>query len=115
MDGSPLDFVLCKNRWCSSRSRTEGRQRVVLFDFRSLALPCNNKQKQDNMIIPVRCFTCGKVIGNKWETYLSLLQADFSEGYGIRSTFDVRCICLIRRTSFTYDSIHLTFRSNVLQ
>lgn len=33
------------------------------------------------MIIPVRCFTCGKVIGNKWETYLSLLQADYSEGY----------------------------------
>ncbi|CAM9292805.1 unnamed protein product [Ascophyllum nodosum] len=32
------------------------------------------------MIIPVRCFTCGKVIGNKWETYLSLLQADFNEG-----------------------------------
>ena len=32
------------------------------------------------MIIPVRCFTCGKVIGNKWETYLSLLQADYSEG-----------------------------------
>ena len=22
------------------------------------------------MIIPVRCFTCGKVIGNKYETYL---------------------------------------------
>ena len=21
------------------------------------------------MIIPVRCFTCGKVIGNKWEFY----------------------------------------------
>jgi len=33
------------------------------------------------MIIPVRCFTCGKVIGNKWETYLALLQADFSEGW----------------------------------
>ncbi|GMI45876.1 hypothetical protein TrCOL_g8436 [Triparma columacea] len=32
------------------------------------------------MIIPVRCFTCGKVIGNKWETYLSLLEADESEG-----------------------------------
>ena len=32
------------------------------------------------MIIPVRCFTCGKVIGNKWETYLSLLQADYNEG-----------------------------------
>lgn len=32
------------------------------------------------MIIPVRCFTCGKVIGNKWETYLDLLQAEYSEG-----------------------------------
>ncbi|CAA7057740.1 unnamed protein product [Microthlaspi erraticum] len=25
-------------------------------------------------------FTCGKVIGNKWDTYLDLLQADYSEG-----------------------------------
>ena len=33
------------------------------------------------MIIPIRCFTCGKVIGNKWETYLGLLQAEYTEGY----------------------------------
>ena len=25
------------------------------------------------MLIPVRCFTCGKVIGNKWNTYLTQL------------------------------------------
>ena len=25
------------------------------------------------MIIPVRCFTCGKVIGNKYDSYFSLL------------------------------------------
>jgi len=25
-----------------------------------------------SMIIPVRCFTCGKVVGNKWEKYLEL-------------------------------------------
>jgi len=25
------------------------------------------------MIIPVRCFTCGKVIGNKYDTYFKLL------------------------------------------
>ena len=25
------------------------------------------------MIIPVRCFTCGKVIGDKWEQYMRLL------------------------------------------
>ena len=28
------------------------------------------------MIIPVRCFTCGKVIGNKWNKYLKLLSID---------------------------------------
>lgn len=33
------------------------------------------------MIIPIRCFTCGKVIGNKWESYLGLLQAEYTEGY----------------------------------
>lgn len=36
------------------------------------------------MIIPIRCFTCGKVIGNKWESYLGLLQAEYTEGYGMR-------------------------------
>lgn len=32
------------------------------------------------MIIPIRCFTCGKVIGSKWEAYLGLLQAEYTEG-----------------------------------
>jgi len=27
------------------------------------------------MIIPVRCFTCNKVIGNKWEKYNSILKS----------------------------------------
>lgn len=31
------------------------------------------------MIIPVRCFTCGKVVGNKWIPYLRLLNAGVSE------------------------------------
>ncbi|XP_023086476.1 DNA-directed RNA polymerases I, II, and III subunit RPABC5-like [Piliocolobus tephrosceles] len=31
-------------------------------------------------IIPVRCFTCGKIVGNKWEAYLGLLQAEYTEG-----------------------------------
>jgi DNA-directed RNA polymerase I, II, and III subunit RPABC5 len=26
------------------------------------------------MIIPVRCFTCGKILGNKWDEYLRLCQ-----------------------------------------
>ncbi|OQV12865.1 putative DNA-directed RNA polymerases I, II, and III subunit RPABC5 [Hypsibius exemplaris] len=32
------------------------------------------------MIIPVRCFTCGKVLGDKWEAYLNLLSNDYQEG-----------------------------------
>ncbi|KAH1010563.1 hypothetical protein HUJ05_004838 [Dendroctonus ponderosae] len=35
---------------------------------------------EQKMIIPIRCFTCGKVIGNKWEAYLGLLQAEYTEG-----------------------------------
>jgi DNA-directed RNA polymerase I, II, and III subunit RPABC5 len=30
------------------------------------------------MIIPVRCFTCGKVTGNKWEPYQKLLEEGIS-------------------------------------
>ena len=32
------------------------------------------------MIIPIRCFTCGKVTGNKWEAYIELLSSGYSEG-----------------------------------
>ena len=31
------------------------------------------------MIIPVRCFSCGKVIGNKWETYQTMLKSDYNK------------------------------------
>ncbi|PCH34947.1 hypothetical protein WOLCODRAFT_91339 [Wolfiporia cocos MD-104 SS10] len=32
------------------------------------------------MIIPVRCFSCGKVIGDKWNDYLEMLSKDIPEG-----------------------------------
>ena len=28
------------------------------------------------MIVPVRCFTCGCVVGNKWNTYMHMLEED---------------------------------------
>ncbi|KAF9517455.1 hypothetical protein BS47DRAFT_1290929, partial [Hydnum rufescens UP504] len=31
-------------------------------------------------IIPVRCFSCGKVVGDKWDAYLRLLETGVSEG-----------------------------------
>jgi DNA-directed RNA polymerase I, II, and III subunit RPABC5 len=53
------------------------------------------------MIIPVRCFTCGKVIGNKWETYLSLLQADYSEGC-VRASYHSPALPLLSLVSLTH-------------
>lgn len=36
------------------------------------------------MIIPVRCFTCNKVIGSKWNTYVELLhKKNIEEGENI--------------------------------
>ncbi|KIM86102.1 hypothetical protein PILCRDRAFT_65564, partial [Piloderma croceum F 1598] len=32
-------------------------------------------------IIPVRCFSCGKVIGDKWNAYLVLLSEDSTNPY----------------------------------
>ncbi|CEQ42443.1 SPOSA6832_04274, partial [Sporobolomyces salmonicolor] len=32
------------------------------------------------MIIPVRCFSCGKVVGDRWTAYLQLLESGHNEG-----------------------------------
>ncbi|KAL8176842.1 UNVERIFIED_CONTAM: hypothetical protein K2H54_039292 [Gekko kuhli] len=58
-----------------SRRLGEGEERkVCLAKQAEVFLSCLT------MIIPVRCFTCGKVVGNKWEAYLGLLQAEYTEG-----------------------------------
>lgn len=44
------------------------------------------------MIIPVRCFTCGKIVGNKWEAYLGLLQAEYTEGWVHDISISVRVL-----------------------
>uniref|UniRef100_A0A8C6FHI6 DNA-directed RNA polymerases I, II, and III subunit RPABC5 n=1 Tax=Moschus moschiferus TaxID=68415 RepID=A0A8C6FHI6_MOSMO len=31
------------------------------------------------MIIPVHCYTCSKIVGNKWEACLGLLQAEYTK------------------------------------
>jgi DNA-directed RNA polymerase I, II, and III subunit RPABC5 len=36
------------------------------------------------MIIPVRCFSCGKVTGNKYEAFQTML----SEGYDNKTALD---------------------------
>lgn len=38
------------------------------------------------MIIPVRCFSCGKVVGDRWTAYLQLLESGHSEGSVLASS-----------------------------
>lgn len=45
------------------------------------------------MIIPVRCFTCGKIIGDKWTKYLQLLSDDNSESEALDSLGLKRYCC----------------------
>ncbi|KAL6468547.1 hypothetical protein MHYP_G00220710 [Metynnis hypsauchen] len=55
-----------------------GVKRLFACWIRSRLLPRSSLLFR--MIIPVRCFTCGKIVGNKWEAYLGLLQAEYTEG-----------------------------------
>merc|ERR1711935_1033455 len=55
---------------------------------------------RQGMIIPVRCFTCGKVIGNKWDKYLELLQSDYTEGDALDALSLKRYCC--RRMLLTH-------------
>lgn len=65
---------------CAETSKNRGHITATTSKLHFSFSTALKEHFNERMIIPVRCFTCGKVIGNKWETYLSLLQADFSEG-----------------------------------
>ncbi|CAH1763349.1 16364_t:CDS:2 [Entrophospora sp. SA101] len=55
------------------------------------------------MIIPVRCFSCGKVIGNKWDLYQSLLENDYLEGAAMDAIGLSRYCC--RRMILTHTDL----------
>ncbi len=40
-----------------------------------LKLELKDKNLTDKMIIPVRCFSCGKPVGHLWEKYLERVKA----------------------------------------
>ncbi|WFD39489.1 DNA-directed RNA Polymerase II subunit L [Malassezia japonica] len=52
------------------------------------------------MIIPVRCFSCGKVVGDKWDAYLALLIEGRTEGEALTELGLQRYCC--RRMVLTH-------------
>lgn len=44
-------------------------------------------------LIPVRCYTCNKVIGNKWEPYVHLLAQGLDENTALTSLGIRRYCC----------------------
>lgn len=47
------------------------------------------------MIIPVRCYTCGKVVGNKWPSYQRLLTEGMDNGEAM-TTLGLKRYCCRR-------------------
>ena len=52
------------------------------------------------MIIPIRCFTCGKVTGNKWEAYQRMLKEGKTEAEALDKLGLTRYCC--RRMILTH-------------
>jgi len=85
--------------------------------LRDASRPSTARARRANaraMIIPVRCFTCGKVIGNKWDTYLDLLQADYSERDAL-DALGLHRYCCRRMVMCHVDLIEKLLRYNTLE
>lgn len=56
------------------------------------------------MIIPVRCFSCGSLIANKWKPYVAYLESNISEKEALDLVGCTRICC--RRMLLSHVDIH---------
>jgi DNA-directed RNA polymerases I, II, and III subunit RPABC5 len=56
-------------------SRTRNTKLINLFSIGWNQFRGPTQKKSETMLIPIRCFTCNKTIGNKWDVYVQLLQS----------------------------------------
>jgi DNA-directed RNA polymerase I, II, and III subunit RPABC5 len=62
--------------------------------------PGRIKEKKREMIIPIRCFTCGAITGNKWTKYQELLAQNYTPKEALDKCGLVRYCC--RRMLLTH-------------
>ena len=92
-DAHPLILPAMVGRRCCQRRRVEPRNCCIIprqFFFPAVSLSTTAARVVSHgaclwgtvlmQIIPVRCFSCGKVIGDKWDAYLALLIEGRTEG-----------------------------------
>jgi DNA-directed RNA polymerase subunit N (RpoN/RPB10) len=59
------------------------------------------------MLIPIRCFECGKLLANKWEYYQRRLKEEKGETFGKPKYFDGKN-SLETPEKKIYEELHLT-------
>lgn len=72
------------------------------------------KKYKAKMIIPVRCFTCGKVVGDKWEPYQQLLESGYEAAQALDS-LELRRYCCRRMLLTHVDLIDKLIQYNPLE
>ena len=63
------------------------------------------------MIIPIRCFTCGKIIGNKWEKFCLLL-LHINNEKEVLDKLDIKRMCCRRMFITHVDLIEKLLKYN---
>ncbi|CAD6924996.1 unnamed protein product [Tilletia laevis] len=74
--------------------------------------PQEERDERELELVPVRCFSCGKVTGDKWEVYLKLLLDGLTEGEALTQVGLSRYCC--RRMILTHvDLIEKLLQYNI--